>query len=138
MTPVFVDPSVLLLAVGGDHPWRAPCRAVLEAASAGSVRLHLSVEGGQEFLFHRMRSVERARAVSEFEQLDRLAMWHDFDADVLRRSATVVRDGHARGRDAVHAATALSAGFTEIVSCDADFDDIPGLTRRDPVAGDPW
>ncbi|GAB96796.1 hypothetical protein KILIM_049_00140 [Kineosphaera limosa NBRC 100340] len=41
-------------------------------------------------------------------------------------------EGHARGRDAVHAATALAADFSAIVSCDADFDDIPGLRRLEP------
>jgi predicted nucleic acid-binding protein len=35
----------------------------------------------------------------------------------------------------VHAATALASGFTQIVSCDGDFDGIPGLERLDPVAG---
>ena len=39
---------------------------------------------------------------------------------------------HVRGRDAVHAATALDAGFDTIVSTDRDFDGIPGLTQRDP------
>ncbi len=133
MRPVFVDPSVLLLAVGGEHPWREPCRAVLGAAAAGEVRLHLSVEGGQEFLFHRLRRVGRQQAVEQFALLDRLAVWHSFDVEILRRSAELVRNDHARGRDAVHAATALAAGFASIVSCDPDFDGIPGLTRLDPT-----
>ena len=131
--PLFVDPSVLLVASGGENPWRDPCRAVLAAVAMGRARLHLSVEGGQEYLFHRLRRVEGAQAVAEFEQLDRLAHWHDFDADILRASADLVLRGHARGRDAVHAATALAAGFTTIVSGDADFNGIPGLVRRDPV-----
>lgn len=42
--------------------------------------------------------------------------------------------GHARGRHAVHAATALARDFSAIVSCDADFDDIPGLGRLEPEA----
>jgi len=133
MRPVFVDPSVLLLAVGAEHPWRESCRAVLGAAAAGEVRLHLSVEGGQEFLFHRLRRVERQQAVDQFGLLDRLAVWHHFDVEILRQSAELVRHGHARSRDAVHAATAISAGFSSIVSCDPDFDGIPGLKRLDPT-----
>ena len=132
MRPVFVDPSVPLLAVGGEHPWRAACREVLEAAAACEVRLHLSVEGGQEFLFHRLRQVGRQQAVQQFGLLDRLAGWHPVDVEILRQSAELVRQGHARGRDAVHAATAISAGFSSIVSCDPDFDGIPGLKRLDP------
>ncbi len=128
----FLDPSVLLLAVGGEHSLRPACRRVLHAASEG-LRVHMSVEGGQEFLFHRLRRVERARAVAEFDRVDQLVVWHPFDVEVLRHSRELVRRGDARGRDAVHAATAILAGFTTIVSPDTDFDGIPGLARLDPL-----
>ena len=136
MTPVFVDPSVLLLAVGGEHPLKPVCRHVLAAAATGRLRLHLSVQGGQEFLFHRLRRVGREQAVREFDHLERLAVWHPVDLDILLASRDLVSRGHARGRDAVHAATARAAGFTTIVSTDGDFDGIPGLTRLDPA--DAW
>ncbi|MDO5627008.1 MAG: PIN domain-containing protein [Mobilicoccus sp.] len=118
--------------MGGEHEWREPCRMVLEAAADQAVRLHLSVEGGQEFLFHRVRRAGRERAVLEFDRVERLVVWHAFDVDVLRASRDLVAGGYVRGRDAVHAATALAAGFDTIVSCDADFDGIPGLARLDP------
>ncbi len=135
MRPLFLDPSVLLLAVGGDHPLRPACRDVLAAGAEGRLRLHLSVEGGQEFLFHRLRRAGSERAIREFDQVERLVVWHSFDLEVLRASRDLVSRGHARGRDAVHAATALIAGFAAIVSSDSDFDGIPGLTRLDPSAG---
>lgn len=137
VAPVFLDPSVLLLAVGGDHPLRAACREVLAGGGDGRLRLHLSVEGGQEFLFHRLRRVGRERAIREFDHVERLVVWHPFDLDILRASRDLVSRGHARGRDAVHAATALAAGFGAIVSTDGDFDGIPGLVRLDPTAGLP-
>ena len=135
LTPedVFLDPSVLLLAIGGDHPWRAVCRGVLARAGSGALRIHLSVEGGQEFLFHRLRVGDRVSAVREFAALDRLAVWHPFDVDILRASRDIVASGAARGRGAVHAATAIHAGFTSIVSSDSDFDNVPGLRRIDPA-----
>lgn len=95
--------------------------------------LGYSVEGGQEFLFHRVRKVGVPQAIQEFDALDALAVWHSFDVDVLRESRTLVARDLARGRDAVHAATALAAGFDRIVSCDADFDGIPGLRRLHPA-----
>lgn len=134
MPPLFLDPSVLLLAVGGEHPDRPACRELLAAAGSGRVALHVSVEGGQEFLFHRLRIAGRERAVREFDQVERLAVWHPFDLDILRASRDLVSRGHARGRDAVHAATALAAGFAAIVSTDRDFDGIPGLARIAPGA----
>jgi len=111
---------------------RPACRGVLADAASGGSQLHLSVEGGQEFLFHRLRMVGRDQAIREFDQVERLVVWHPFDLDILRAARDLVSRGHARGRDAVHAATALSAGFTAIVSPDRDFDRIPGLARLDP------
>lgn len=132
MSALFVDSSVLLLAVGGDHPSREPCRQVVAAASQGRHTLHASVEAGQEFLFHRMRRVSARAAVGETRLLRRLVVWHPFDEQVLEASIGLVAQHGLRGRDAVHAATALSAGFTGIVSTDADFEGIPSLERVDP------
>ena len=36
-------------------------------------------------------------------------------------------------RDAIHAATALNRGVGLIISPDGHFDEVPGLTRIDPV-----
>lgn len=137
MSAAFLDPAVLLFAVGGAHPQREPCRALLAAAETGILEIHLSVEGGQEFLFHRLRRCERGLAVAQFDALNALAQWHPFDQTVLRSSRDLVAAGLARGRDAVHAATAMRAGFPSIVSPDRDFDGIPGLARVDPVDWEP-
>ncbi|GAB96459.1 hypothetical protein BJY21_002927 [Kineosphaera limosa] len=133
MTALFLDPVVLLRAFGAPHPDREACVALLERAQDGEIEFHLSVEGGQEFLFHRLRMAARDDAVAEFDAVDALVTWHDFDAPTLRVSRRIVGEGHARGRDAVHAATALGAGFTEIVSLDRDFDQVPGLRRVHPA-----
>lgn len=132
MRALFLDPSVLLLAVGADHPWRSDCRGVLQRAAEGSLRLHLSVEGGQEFLFHRLRRTDRASALAQFAMINALVVWHDFDVAVLHAARDLVATAEVRGRDAVHAATALGAGFASIVSCDRDFDRVPGLARLEP------
>lgn len=132
MKPVFVDTSVVLLAVGTAHPLRAACRELIRAAAQGKLRLHLSVESGQEFLFHRLRRTARDRALAEFDELDTLAVWHPFDADTLRAARELMGSTNVRGRDAVLAATALAWGFTTIVSSDPDFDAIPGLKRLPP------
>lgn len=134
MRALFVDTSVLLLAFGAEHPDRPWCSRVIELAATGQVRLHVSVEAGQEFLFHRLRRAGTTESIGDFDVLDRLVVWHDFDHETLRRSRSLVAQGEARGRDAVHAATALIAGFTEIVTTDTDFDGITGLSRRHPRA----
>lgn len=134
MRHLFLDTAVLLYAFGGPSPHRDHCLAVLQAARAGQVQLHLSVEGGQEFLFHRLRRGPLESALEAFDAVDAVVEWHPFGVEVLRASRRMVADGEARGRDAVHAATALLAGFGQIVSPDPDFDGIRGLRRLDPGA----
>ncbi len=133
MPALFLDPAVLLRAFGAPHPDQAACVALLEMAQTGEIEFHLSVEGGQEFLFHRLRMGTRDEAVAEFDAVDALVAWHSFDVESLRASRRIVGEGQARGRDAVHAATALGAGFAEIVSLDRDFDHVHGLRRVHPA-----
>lgn len=129
----WVDTSVLAFAAGGEHPHREPCRAVVAAAAAGRVEVHASVEMIQELVFHRLRRVSRDQAVAQARQAAALCVLHSFDAAVLDRALDLVASSGLGGRDAVHAATALAAGFQEIVSTDRDFDRAPGLRRVDPA-----
>ena len=128
----FVDTSVLLLAAGESHPQRTDAIAFLEQARTHRQALHVSVEALQEFTFHRLRRVERDRALEESEALARALVVHAFDGSIMTDALGLMRLTSLRGRDAVHAATALAAGFAFIVSCDRDFDSVPGLRRLEP------
>lgn len=132
MVTYFVDTSVLLLAVGRHAPERDAARDFLANAARSGATIHVSVEAAQEFVFHRTRRVGRERAISEGRQLAATYVVHDFTAEVQARSLDLMELSSVRGRDAVHAATALLAGFSEIVTCDRDFDHVPGLRRVDP------
>lgn len=130
----FVDSSVLLLASGAAHPGRDGAVKFLEDAGRRGETIHVSVEAVQEVAFHRLRrGVSRRTALDEAERLMTSAVLHPFDEDVMARALLLMRATRLRGRDAVHAATALLAGFTEIVSSDQDFDSVPGLRRIDPA-----
>ncbi|MFN8079528.1 MAG: type II toxin-antitoxin system VapC family toxin [Kineosporiaceae bacterium] len=132
MKQLFLDTATLLYATGTEHPLRRPCRDLLAGAAAGELELHVSVEAVQEYLFHRMRRGDRARAVAEASGVLDVCRVHAFDVTVARRAIDLVANSRLRGRDAVHAATALTAGFEAIVSPDADFDHAPGLRRTPP------
>jgi predicted nucleic acid-binding protein len=96
------------------------------------LELHASVELVQEVVFHRLRRRDRVQAVADARLVADSCQLHDFDSGVLRRALSLIAEGTVGGRDAVHAATALEAGIGVIVSNDADFDGIRGLTRIDP------
>ena len=125
---------VLAYAVGGDHPEREPCRAILTSAADARVELHASVETVQEFLFHRLRRDARPAAVRQTTRIRDLLVLHPFDLDVVDRMLRLVEGCGIGGRDAVHAATALHVGFGSIVSTDRAFDAVPGLTRLAPAS----
>lgn len=128
----FADSNVLLLAVGGTNARRHDCRRILEAATEGVIHLHVSAEAIQEFMHHRLRRTDRVSALGETRRVHALTHTHPIDESVIDGMIELVATTSLRGRDAVHAATALQAGFTSIISADTDFDDIPGLTRIDP------
>lgn len=131
MREVFLDSSVLLLAAGAAHPLQGACRAIVDEVATGRARGHVSVEAVQEFVHHRMRR-DDPRAVPAARAISRFCVVHPFDLAVLDGALALMAAGSARGRDAVHAATALQAGFTEICSAASDFDNVPGLARVDP------
>lgn len=128
----FVDTSVLLLAAGGAHPDRGPSREFLDSCTRGGVALHASIEAMQEHLFHRMRVSGREAALAETRTLLAVLHLHDLTATVFRRSLGIIEASVLRGRDALHAATALEAGFDRIVTLDRDFAQAPGLSVVHP------
>jgi uncharacterized protein len=131
---VLLDAAVFIYAVGGEHRLREPCRAVLNQGANGRVVLSASVEAIQEFVHHRLRRTnDRARAANEGIAAAGLCTVLDFTGEILQRSLSLIRDHPTiRGRDAVHAATALLHGIDTIVSPDEAFDGIPGLARVSP------
>ena len=128
----FLDATIILLAAGEPSTAQHACRSFLEAQAAPGSTLHMSVEGVQEVLFHRMRMVDRGTAVAEARDVQEMVVLHRFDEGVLQTAISLVATSTVRGRDAVHAATAIRAGFDAIVTTDSDFDGIPGLRRIDP------
>ncbi|MFB9313125.1 type II toxin-antitoxin system VapC family toxin [Nocardioides plantarum] len=131
---VFLDSSVLLYAFGGPHEHRQSSLDLMSAAAGGRCVLHLSVEAIQEFVFHRMRRGATGTAVLAARRLGAAAVLHPFDVDVLQRSLGLMESTPIRGRDAVHAATALVQGFDQIVTTDRDFAQVSGLEVIDPAA----
>jgi len=89
----------------------------------------------QEFVYHRLRRTgDRHRAGREARDIMASMMMLNVDREVLDLSLELIERTAVRGRDAVHAATALAYGIEKIASPDPAFDGIPGLARIDPLA----
>ena len=121
--------------MGGDHPHRQPCRAVVEWAQAGRLLGQASPDLLQEFLHQRARRTgDRAGAVALTRDVARLCRFDYLtEADAVRALDLYDRYERLSARDAVFAAFALNHGIDTILSVDADLDGIDGLTRVDPA-----
>lgn len=132
MKEIFLDSSVLILAHGGPDPRKKACQDIVAAMRDGCARAHVSTEVIQEFVFHRLRKGD-AQAVALGREAAAMCVLHPFDEDILTSALALMEVGAVRGRDAVHAATAVRAGMSGIVTTDRDFDEVPGLRRIDPL-----
>lgn len=106
----------------------------MQAAADDEIRAYASIEMIQELVHHRLRRTgDRARAAADGRDAAQLCTLLNFDREVLDLTLDLIEQTPTiRGRDAVHAATALAYGIERIVSPDDAFDGIPGLTRIDP------
>jgi uncharacterized protein len=134
---VILDTTILVYAVGADHPLREGCIRVLAAHRDGSLRATTTAEVIQEFAhaYARRRSREEAA----------LLAGHYLDAlDPLAASAADVRAGLQLFRripalgafDSVLAAIALRVGADALLSADRAYGSVPGLRWVDPASDD--
>lgn len=117
--------------VGAAHPHKADAQRLLEAAIAAGDRLVTDAEVLQEIL-HRYVAIDRRDAIQPaFDAI--LDVVDDLFAvtlpDVERAKAIVLGKRRLSARDALHAAVMEREGISRIMSFDAGFDSLPGVTR---------
>lgn len=131
---IVIDTTVLVYAVGDEHPLRGPCRRLIELIGNEAVRAATTVEVIQEFVHVRAR--RRPRSDAAQLGLDFATMLSPLlrpDAADLAAGLDLFRHKRRLGAfDAVLAAAALAAGATALVSADRSFAGIGGLSHLDP------
>lgn len=133
---ILLDTTILVYAVGADHPLRAPCRSLIESIGAGRLAATTTVEVIQEFTHVRARRRGRAEAADLARRyLDLLAPLLVPSDTELRRGLDLFSTNTALGPfDAVLAATALATDHVDtLVSADRGFASIDGIIHVDPA-----
>jgi uncharacterized protein len=134
---IILDTSILVFAVGAEHPQREPSRRILEAHASGRSDCTTTVEVIQEFLHVHARRRPRADA-AEIARRYRQA----FDplitqpADLERALELFVRHPRLGAFDSVLAAVALNRSAEALVSPDRAYGDVDGLRWVDPAGPD--
>jgi predicted nucleic acid-binding protein len=128
------DTAIFVYALGGEHRYRAPCRAIVERAAAQELRGEASADLVQELAFYRLRRTgDRRIAVEDARHAASLCELHEVSSeDALRGLELFAEVPQLSPRDAVFASVALNRGIPFILSTDRAFDHVPELTRIDP------
>ncbi len=137
---IYLDTNILIYAIENHPKYGAASRRILSdierkklVAGASSLML-LEVVGALRKLNVVLRK-RREPLLDIAKNIDAIVslpiIWFDVTAIVIQRATQ--RLGSLHPADAVHAVTAEIEGMREIYSADADFDDIPGLRRVDPL-----
>jgi len=131
---IVLDTTVLLYAVGGDHPLADPCKHLIAAIGAGRVAATTTPEVIQEFLHVRSRRRTRSDAAAlgrTYAEL--LAPLLVIDGPALAAGVRLFERSKRLGAfDAILAAATIGAGADAIVSTGAGFDEIRSLTWWSP------
>lgn len=136
MSRAFLDTNVFVYALGRAHPYRAPCRAIIDHLRSGRLVGETSVQVIAEFTYVRGRRgngyAEAADRATEIAGM--VSSVHPVREPDLRRALQTLR-AHptAEPSDALHAAVAFNRGIETILTADRGFDLIDGLVRIDPL-----
>lgn len=132
---IVLDTTVLVYAVGEDHPLRDPCRRLLQAHADGRVEATTTVEVVQELVHVRSRRRDRADAAALGRRVAEAFALLSATGHDLERGLALFESSPALGAfDAVLAAVALGRGAEALVSADRAFADVPGLRWVDPAS----
>ena len=128
---IFIDSNVPMYLVGPPHPLKDKAEALLDAAVTSGQRLVTSAEVLQEIL-HRYVAINRREAIQPafdvmLEVVDEVVAVEE--DDVVRAKDLLLGTKTLSARDAVHVAVMVRHGINRIMSFDADFDRVPGITR---------
>jgi predicted nucleic acid-binding protein len=128
---ILIDSNIPMYLVGAPHPHKADAQRMLEQSISQGERLVTDAEVLQEIL-HRYVAIDRRDAVQPaFDAVlgvvdDVLPITRQ-DAD--RAKAIVLGSPRLSARDAIHVAVMEHHGIARILSFDAAFDRVPGITR---------
>lgn len=131
-----LDTTVLVYAVGDDHPLRDSCRQIVRGVQSGDLIARTTIEVIQEFAHVRARRRGRHDAsilAHEYGSLlQPLIVVDELD---LRRGLELFEEHDQLGSfDCVLAAAVVRRGANALVSADRAFDGVPGLRALEPAA----
>lgn len=134
---IVLDTSVLVYAVGGEHPLREPSRRIVRAVEAGELHAQTTTFVIQEFLHvssRRRNRAEAARLAREYATMLGPLLPHE-ESHVADAIDLYEQHDRLGAFDAFLAAAARAASAT-LISADRAFADVPELRWVDPATSE--
>lgn len=131
---LFLDSNVIMYAIGGPHPLRRPCIAIIERIQARRLAVVTNTEVIQEILY-RYRSLGKHALALETGTLVMTMVEEVFGVlpeDLRLTMELLRRHPSVNVRDAIHCATMMRNRVRTIISADRHFDQFTTLRRLDP------
>jgi predicted nucleic acid-binding protein len=137
LEPALLDANVPMYAAGQEHPYKEPCVWVMTEVAEGRLAVAIDTEIVQEVLY-RYGAIQRWDiAVTMATTLLDLApaIYPVLEADARLAIGLFARYGPQGlpARDVLHVAVMHNNALTHIISTDAHFDRVEGVTRLDPL-----
>jgi len=135
--PIFLDVNVPMYAAGKPHRFKEACAWILTQIVTGELLAAIDTEIIQEILYRygalQEWKVATGMATSLLELVPVVYPVTPADIALTVTLFAQYAPKGVRARDLIHIAVMQSNGLTKIVSTDAHFDQIAGITRLDPV-----
>ena len=133
---ILLDTNIFIYAHGSPHPYKEPCRHLLDRMVESAQQYNIDVELLQEIMHVYNSRGDRAFGFAVFDILSDL-FHNPFPIDrseVVLARQVLERYPALSPRDAIHAAVVSTQHLEGIVTTDAAFGQISGLTVYDPIA----
>ncbi len=142
MSPAaFIDANVPIYASGRGHPNKEPCARVLMMAAEHPLSFVTDVEVLQELVNRYLASglwTLGREVLQGFAEVMHGRIEPVYEEDIHLAGKLADRHPGVSARDLVHAAVMQRLGADRVISADADFDRLPGVTRLDPARVGEW
>ncbi len=130
----YLDANVFLNSILYDDEKAEKCKIIISKVVKKELIAVTSILTWDEIVYIIGKNLGRDICVKEGYQFLRLPNLILVDASkhIIAQAQELIKDYNLKPRDAIHIATAISQNCTEVISDDADFDNIKEIKRISP------
>ncbi|MBI3318114.1 MAG: type II toxin-antitoxin system VapC family toxin [Candidatus Omnitrophica bacterium] len=132
---IFLETTVLVRYLTGDDPQKAArCERLLKAAATGRITLYVThlMLAETIWVLHSFYQFPKDKIVDGLRRLLNTPHIHCDEAPLMLAALDLFESKSISFIDAYHAVALPSRDITELYSYDTDFDQLAGITRREP------